>query len=459
MSALFADKSILLTTDQRNGLLETLSMIARIVWDNDFVPMHENYGGGMGNANMIGQYISFRNMMAVIFKDEAEFKQRAAESYKVMKQTINRYISNKGIVYASVHYMQPSIEPHLFAALQLKQAGLGDLFTELKPKFLSFINFYTSFFRPAQDELISIGDGLQEPTAILSLLAAGYANTDAALSKKLYGLPYKKSDFGYSTMAINTATHFAPVKLALTNESFDGYYNVIRAGSNAIWHILPKQFIDHLHEDQNSVIIYSLDFPITVNSSAFYTPRVWGSKSKSMVLPAKAFPEWNQTTFLIEGGYYKNMENTSFSRNTSIGITGGWERKVSVIAIDETKPIIVIVDKVPGNDNIWSMPFMSTNISRQANGFKITGQQGIDWWLINNNTEYNVQQFATHTETMQYLRLRGKNFFNVILPFVKGSDPYREVKYINGKISVPYNGHLLTITEKGYSYKEKTVEF
>ncbi len=102
---------------------------------------------------------------------------------------------------------------------------------------------------------------------------------------------------------------------------------------------------------------------------------------------------------------------------------------------------------------------MSTNISKQTNGFKITGQQGIDWWLINHNTEYNVQELKTHTETMQYLRLRGKNFFNVILPFVKGSDPYREVKYINGKISVPYNGHLLNITENGYSYKEKTIEF
>jgi hypothetical protein len=123
ISALFADKSIVLTTEQRTGMLETLSMIARMVWDNDFVPMQQNFGGEMGNTNMIGQYISFRNMMAVIFKDDPEFKQRAAGAYEAIKQTINKYISGKGIVYASVHYIQPSIEPHLFAALQLKQSG------------------------------------------------------------------------------------------------------------------------------------------------------------------------------------------------------------------------------------------------------------------------------------------------------------------------------------------------
>ncbi|MFN2440852.1 MAG: hypothetical protein ABR503_16725, partial [Chitinophagaceae bacterium] len=353
ISALFADKSLVLTTEQKNGFLETLSMIARMVWDNDFVPMHEKFGGGMGNANMMGQYISFRNMMAVIFKDDPEFKKRAAESYKQIKETLNWYISDKGIVYASVHYIQPSIEPHLFAALQLKQAGLGDLFVELKPRLQSFIKFYTSFFRPAQDELITIGDGLQEPTAILSLLAAGYADTDPALSKKLYGLPYKKSDFGYSPMAINTTTDFAPTKLPLTSASFEDYYNVIRTGSTAVWHVLPKRFIDHRHYDQNSVVIYALGFPLTVNSSAFYTPHVPGSKLKSMVLPVSAFPEWNQSTFSLDGGYYKRIESSAFNGNTSTGITGGWERKVSVIAIDESKPIIVIVDKMPGKDNIW----------------------------------------------------------------------------------------------------------
>ncbi len=82
ISALFADKSIILTTEQRAGLLETLSMIARMVWDNDFVPMQENFGGEMGNTNMIEQYISFRNLRAVIFKDDPEFKQRAAGAYK-----------------------------------------------------------------------------------------------------------------------------------------------------------------------------------------------------------------------------------------------------------------------------------------------------------------------------------------------------------------------------------------
>ncbi len=102
---------------------------------------------------------------------------------------------------------------------------------------------------------------------------------------------------------------------------------------------------------------------------------------------------------------------------------------------------------------------MSTNIVREKNGFKITGQQGIDWYLINGNTEYNVHELETHTETMQYLRLRGANFFNVILPFVKGSDPYRGVQYSKDKISIPYNGQILTITESGYSYKGKMVSF
>ena len=459
ISALFADKSIILTFEQKTGMLETLSMIARMVWDNDFVPMQENFGGGMGNANMIGQYISFRNMMALIFKDDPEFKKRGEHSYKEIRETIDKYISNKGIVYASVHYIQASIEPHLFAALQLKQSGLGDLFTELKPKFQSFIKFYSSFLRPAQDKLITIGDGLEEPTAILSLLAAGYADSDPALSKKLYGLPYKNSDFGYSLMAVNTSPEYTAGKLPLASESFEDYHNVIGVGNTTLWHVLPKRFIDHGHHDQNSVVIYALGFPLTVSSSAFYTPHVWGSKLKSMVLPVTAFPEWNQTTFPLDGSYYKNIESTSFNRNTSIGRTGGWERKVTVIAIDESKPIIVIIDKLPGKDNIWSMPFMSTNILKQANGFKITGQQGIDWYLLNNNTEYNVQELKTNTETMQYLRVRGANFFNVILPFVKGADPYTGVKYNNGKISVPYNGQLLTITETGYSYKGKMLVF
>ncbi len=153
------------------------------------------------------------------------------------------------------------------------------------------------------------------------------------------------------------------------------------------------------------------------------------------------------------------MESTAFTGNISIGRTGGWERKIVMIAIDESKPIIVIIDKMPGKDNIWSMPFMSTNISKHKNGFKITGQQGIDWYLINGNTEYNVQELKTHTETMQYLRLRGANFFNIILPFKKGSGPYTGVQYSKEKVSVTYNGQILTITENGYTYKGKMVAF
>ncbi|MFN2440851.1 MAG: hypothetical protein ABR503_16720, partial [Chitinophagaceae bacterium] len=76
---------------------------------------------------------------------------------------------------------------------------------------------------------------------------------------------------------------------------------------------------------------------------------------------------------------------------------------------------------------------MSTNISKKDFRFKITGQQGIDWYLVNNNTTHHVQELATNTETMQYLRIRGANFFNVILPFAKGSDPYAGVHYNNGK--------------------------
>jgi hypothetical protein len=150
---------------------------------------------------------------------------------------------------------------------------------------------------------------------MLSLIAAGYADSDPALSKKLYGLPYKNSDFGYSLMAINTATDFAPTKLALASESFEDYHHVIRNGNTALWHVLPKRFIDHGHDDQNSVIIYALDFPLTVNSSAFYTPHVLGSKVKSMVLPVVAFPEWNQSTFSLDGVYYKYGKHILFQEH------------------------------------------------------------------------------------------------------------------------------------------------
>jgi hypothetical protein len=60
---------------------------------------------------------------------------------------------------------------------------------------------------------------------------------------------------------------------------------------------------------------------------------------------------------------------------------------------------------------------------------------------------------------MQYLRLRGANFFNVILPFAKGSDPYKNFQYSKDKIFIPYNGQTLSITESGYSYKGKVVSF
>jgi hypothetical protein len=107
-----------------------------------------------------------------------------------VKANIRNNIYGNGSTFGTPHYTQPAIEPILFSALQLKYAGIADLFRE-EPLIKKFADFYSSLLTPPSPrfgnnrKIISFGDGSEESAVVFALLASGFENLFPDLSNNL----------------------------------------------------------------------------------------------------------------------------------------------------------------------------------------------------------------------------------------------------------------------------------
>jgi hypothetical protein len=551
ISCLFADKTIKIQETDKEELLQLTRLMARLLWDNDYVPFFDSSGASFGTANMYFMYNNNgRSFFALLFRDDPQFQKRAKETFNLTSKDLRGVLYKNGSTFGTPHYIQASIDPVLYTMLQLKHSGAGDLFWKHKDILYPFIDFYSSFLTPPSvrfnqnRKLISFGDGSEESAVTFALLAAGVESFDKPLADRLsyifqHGSP-RMAQFGHIALTVDLVQNSSS-KPSFGSSNYTGYFSHFRVESNteresAVWILNGEGYFDHRHDDRGEVSIYALKAPLSLSRSSFYYPRSDNAKIKSMVIPESLFPEWNQDKQPINGTTSKGslwqksdqiefakFKNSNISKSIISNEISSWYRQVGIISIDEDKPVIVFYDsagvKTP---YIWSMLFMSDgsintpvghlqpinkiwdyqNPAQQElpaatpqkelnlglNAFTFTGQEwseklhitkGIDWMFLSMNSssssftlsqwtnnwqntqeaeEFTQSTGKPYSETQQILRIKSNTpFFNVLLPFYKGKNPYIEpAKIVSAEtINISYgNGHLL-LSKNFHFYSDK----
>ncbi|MGN6492514.1 MAG: hypothetical protein ACTHLE_11005 [Agriterribacter sp.] len=388
ISALFADEEINISTSERKKLEQFVAMMGRIVWDDNNVPLFENAGVNLGPANMRFMYQNNgRVFFSLLFSKDPEFSERAKKSVQTIDKDINEAIFENGASFATPHYTQAVIEPILFSMLQIKQAGLKNLF-KTNSRIEAFAKFYTSFLTPPSvrfmnyRKLISFGDGSEEGAATFGLLAAGLKDINPQLSRCLLSLtlttPMRGTIFGPLALTLDFEEH-STICNAISNCNYKGYLTHFRAGLNtlnetALWILNGDSLYDHRNDDAGEIAIYALKAPLSLSSSSFYYPSASDSRIKSVVVPESNFPEWNKskqpiserslTNRIWSSSNIINFANLGQSASATIRMAmksgKAWYKKINFITIFEELPIIVLYDSITGNEkNIWSMTMMS----------------------------------------------------------------------------------------------------
>jgi hypothetical protein len=390
ISCLLADKDLHISASQEDSLIRVVRLMARIEWDDDNVPLFDSSGANFGPTNMYYQFRnSGRNFFAMVFAGDPEFRQRAKDVLATTRNDITEAIAESGASIGTPHYTQATMDPILFTMLQLKQAGVANLFTEQKARISKFISFFTSLLTPpsvrfkGDRKLVSIGDGSEESAALFGLLASGYEDSDPSLSKRLYGIfqngPERLTIFGTIAMAVDFQKVDPPL-LKIPSSDYTGYLSHLRSGTNtdnetAAWIVNGEFYSDHRHDDRGEVIIYALKTPLSLSRSCFYYPRADDARIRSEVIPVNEFKEWNTANQPIAsnspgGTSWNSSESIAFADlGTSVvslsKISGKdkiWYRQVAMINIKKDQPVIILYDSVNNNkSNVWSMMFMSQN--------------------------------------------------------------------------------------------------
>ena len=235
-SCLLLEPSITISDGDKKRLEQLIGLMARIVWDDNNVPMWDSAGVNMGPANMEFQYRNnARVFFALLLANDPEFKNRAKQIVDATAKDIESLIFPSGHSFGSPHYMQPAIDPTLFTILQLRQAGLtrDDQWATLLKKFAGFC---TSLLTPpsvrfaGNRKLISFGDGSEESAATFGLLAAIFRYSDKTISEQMMTAfhkgPARTSFAGPIMLAVDMKAVPERASLTLSNSNYPGYFRI-----------------------------------------------------------------------------------------------------------------------------------------------------------------------------------------------------------------------------------------
>lgn len=392
MSALMADTK--LTPTQRDSLKKTAALFARILWDDDFVPLFVEHGLSLGNPNQVQVYTIQRGFFALILHNDPEFTARALEVPSLLEQILSTQLNSQGVSSASPHYLQPTMDLVAFTGLQMRNAGIEDIF-ETNDTLRLFSDFILHLLTPPSvrfsnnRKFVCFGDGTEESAAIFGLMGTGFATIDLFLSKRLmyayrHG-PTRGSDYGYVTMAVNQNipdTSF----LNLESAHFPGYLSGFRAGvgtdhETSTMFINGDWYSDHRNDDRGAMSIYALGAPLSLNYGSFFQPSVKGAHMKSTPVLLSQFPDWNNTTWqpfeLPNNTSWNTSHHDAFIAFKNSGYsaatftrTDTWTRQVYQFTPKEQIPIIVIKDGFsnPAQDYIYNFNFVASGTVMTPNG-------------------------------------------------------------------------------------------
>jgi hypothetical protein len=364
---------------QKARMRQAAVLFASVLWDDDFVPLHNPGGIGTGTPNMPIQQWGYRDQYALFLSRHPMMTERSKEVPGRTAAHLRDTIDETGAHMGAVHYVLASMGPDLTVMQHLKRWGISDLFRDsdrMKP----FAEFYMNFVTPPEPrfgglrKFVAVGDSSTESSELYGQMATGFADVDPELSKRLMGIwrsqGSRHSSFhGTTLLKIDESLPGKPAGLG--NANFPRYYTVLRRAydkpeETAIWFINGQQYYDHTHCDQGEVVIYALGAPLSLDWGSIYYPRVSSAYLHSLALPESVLPHsWDsdappldvRNTWGIEAGTRTVQEQfLSFAqaarvraRMTSKDGSYAWTRAVSLAGMKDDLPVLLLEDSYSGS--------------------------------------------------------------------------------------------------------------
>lgn len=434
IAGLLADTQ--LSAAQRAELEKTAALFARIMWDDDFVPLFPEHGLTFGTANTVQTYTGQRWFFALNASSSAEFQARAAQVPAKWQEILSAQVNESGAAIGTPHYLQPTMDVVALTALQLKNAGIKDVFVA-SDTLRRFSDFLLHLLTPpsvrflGQRKLVSIGDGGEESAAIFGLLATGYAGVDDDLSKKLIHAykqgPPRGSDFGFVTLAVSHNLNEIDTFVAASG-NFPGYMSMFRtlAGTpheSATWFVNGEWYQDHRNDDRGGLSIYALGVPLSLSFGSFYSPHLPGAHMKNAVVPVSQFPEWNQPNqpFVLPNNLtwatsqqtgYLAFANSGRARSRFTAGGQSWQRSVFQFQPESKMPIFIVQDTLAGSTgaNIWNFNFMAEGDVATPQGIQTPPERTWNYNGGPNQPPTAGPAFSLSSAGFQRLDFQGQNW-------------------------------------------------
>jgi hypothetical protein len=429
-----------LSATQKRQLKVVLSMIGHIMWDDDFVPMTNNFGLGLGSYNMPVQYNAARQQIAALLKEHPQFSARFAGIYDAITKNLTASVNAYGAPLECPHYAGTTVIPTTDVFRQLQICGFADAFapsSSVYDRLTGLAEWSMQILTPKQSrfgnlrKMVPYGDTTSEGHSLFLSMIMGFEAHDLTLSKRMAGAwadMGQPLDSFYACAGLKIRPNFPTQDPALGDADFPGYMTVIRSGwgtanESAVFLLHGDTNIDHATFQRGSPSIYLLGAPVCIAFGSMYNIHVIGPwVSCSTYIPVSELGwsdghgklvdggEWNTFTDLnVPCGNHSTLFHDSYTYEPTtnrVDLTctfsvSGWTRHLTYYRDVVSCPIIRLRDSNTAGESVFTLHLMATGAVTKSDGstvtpttltdtpfsilngacFKFVGQWGVSWDL------------------------------------------------------------------------------
>jgi hypothetical protein len=363
------------TTSQKSTAKAMLALFGCILWDDDWFPIDNRSGGGVGLSNQYEVYLQFRTQSIAAAPSDPYLASKLPTAINYTTNEFKEYFSPTGAAAGSTHYQSAFFWPLI---LNYQALSLDGYLSMKDPKWAAYANWELSILTPPEPrfgnirKVYSNGNGNTESSARPGMLAAALNPVNAALARNLMWAWEQSNRSDMLTEDSSTLAFIDPtipaVMPQLGSINIPGYHSVERFGFGTP-HETVTWFIDggfystggHRHNDDGQVSIYAHSAPLAIdwNANLYYPDTAGRFMHNSVVFDSELKHPWSADNASLSDVYtlLKSPTNTEFgafgnSTTATATFTAAdgtvWTRLVRTMVFNPSYPIIYVTDKFAG---------------------------------------------------------------------------------------------------------------
>ena len=374
-----------------------LALFGCIFWDDDWFPVDNESGEGVGLVNQIQQYLQYRAQSAAAAPSQPFLSSVLATSLSYPENDFSTYFSPTGAAAGSTQYQSAFFEPLIlnYQNLTLDGVNINGILPMADPKWAAYANWELSIQTPPEPRFggstnsvlgvplrkgYSNGDGNTMADVRTGMLGTALKTVNPTLAGNLMWMWQQSNSptwitedaqFVTTLAAIDPTIPQIPAQLGSIN--IPGYHSAERANfgtpnETALWFINGGFYQPggHRHFDDGQVSIYAHAAPLAIDWNANnYNPDTSGRfmhnsivyDSELAALPAPHLWSADQPGLTDVSTLFNNPTNTEFAAfqksttsSATFAATDGtvWTRSVRMMNFNSSYPIIYVKDTFAG---------------------------------------------------------------------------------------------------------------